>query len=906
MSAPLDSVQLHLVRSLDDAIEAKRWAFSRRDGPLCVDTESGGLCPERHRHRLTQLGDKRHGWAFPPEWFGAANEIIRDYPGELGFHNSSYDWRVLQVRDGVQPRWERTHDTLIAGHIKDSVRTAKLKPRAALEVDPRAMAGEEALSAGMSKQGWTWDTVPLGWEPYWCYGAVDPVLTAWMCDRLLPEVTSSFRASYDLERATARLCAGMSTAGMLLDVPFIERKISEITAFYEKGMAWLKNEYFLETVGSNDKVGAVLNAAGVPTMVYTDSGKPAIGKDALKFYAQMFPHAAYLIKTIALCRKASDLVGKYLAKFLLLRDSEDVIHCAIWSSRARTTRMSITDPPMQTYDRDVPVVRGAYIPRPGHVFLTIDADQIEARLAAHISRDPRMIADFRHADETHEKFFILAASRIYGHRITKEDPRYTWTKNACVPLDSLILTRRGWLRHDQVAAGDETVGLNTSTGRSEWTKVTGVHVYPNAAVEEFGNKNRFRLRATPDHRWAVLRDYGGGRQRTSLEMVRQYDLNRHRDSIVLAAPLDGTGTVSLSDQEASVLGWLLSDGTLKVSYTVTRQKKRKVTGEIFQSEKKYAGEIDLLLSGVPHRKTEMSPGYFCWHLRPGWLRGLLSKTGLYQEQLAPEVLACSLSPISRYLVASAMRKADGDPLTKGDTWRTEFYATLIYLSGETPSFRVRDPCGSAWSKSYCWSIRRSRPLMGMQRVTWNTAEDQPVWCVTTDLGTWTMRQGNAIVITGNTYGQIYGGGLEKIAKTAGVPVEQMRPVYQGFQDAYPGVQQLMNRLVNENKRSGRRPKTHTLGGRRLYADRGHEYALLNYMIQGTAAEILKRGIINLDAAGFGPYLRLPVHDEIVIEAPKEYAQEMLDTATRILTDKENFAVGITWSGTILEERWRKV
>lgn len=586
MAAPLDDVQLHLVRTLEDAWACARWAGERHDGMLCADTESGGLSPERHRHRLTQLGDKRHGWAFPPEWFGAANQILRQYSGPIGFWNSPYDWRVLAVNDGLELPWQSIHDGLLMGHIADSVKTAKLKPRAAIEIDPRAMAGQEVMDDGMRRQGWTFDTVPVDWEPYWCYGALDPVLTSWAIEKFSPLVMGKYRASYDLERATARICAQMSTTGMLVDVPFVTQKIREISEFTSRGMAWLRDNWYLDTVRSNEKVGAVLNAAGVPTLMFTDGGRPAIGKEALKTYAQMFPHAAYLIKTIALCRKGEDLVGKYLAKFLQLAGPDGVIHCSIWSSRARTTRMSITDPPMQTYDRDVPVVRGSYIPRPGYRLISIDADQIEARLAAHFSGDPRMIADFHYADENGLKFFVVTASKIYRREVGKREPEYNYTKNA-------------------------------------------------------------------------------------------------------------------------------------------------------------------------------------------------------------------------------------------------------------------------------------------------------------------------------TYGQIYGGGLDKIAKTAGVPISQMRPVYEGFQALYPGVQRLMDRLIYQNKGRGHRPQVETLGGRRLYADRGHEYALLNYMIQGSAAEILKRGLLALEAAGLGPCLRLPVHDEVLMEAPEDMAAEVLREAEKILTDRESFAVPITWSGSVLENRWVK-
>jgi DNA polymerase-1 len=156
----------------------------------------------------------------------------------------------------------------------------------------------------------------------------------------------------------------------------------------------------------------------------------------------------------------------------------------------------------------------------------------------------------------------------------------------------------------------------------------------------------------------------------------------------------------------------------------------------------------------------------------------------------------------------------------------------------------------------------------------------------------------------SAYAQNYGAGLEKAAATAGVPVEQMRPVYLGFQQLYPDVGALMNRLIREGRSNGR-PAVRTLSGRQLYTHRGKEYALLNTKIQGSAAEILKYGGVQLDAAGLGPYLRLPVHDEWLLECPAAEARDVLHAVETILTDRTNFAVPLTWSGSILENRWKK-
>jgi hypothetical protein len=43
VQGPLDLCSLHVVNSLDTLDQCRRWLSERRDGPLAVDTESGGL-----------------------------------------------------------------------------------------------------------------------------------------------------------------------------------------------------------------------------------------------------------------------------------------------------------------------------------------------------------------------------------------------------------------------------------------------------------------------------------------------------------------------------------------------------------------------------------------------------------------------------------------------------------------------------------------------------------------------------------------------------------------------------------------------------------------------------------------------------------------------------------------------
>jgi DNA polymerase-1 len=61
------------------------------------------------------------------------------------------------------------------------------------------------------------------------------------------------------------------------------------------------------------------------------------------------------------------------------------------------------------------------------------------------------------------------------------------------------------------------------------------------------------------------------------------------------------------------------------------------------------------------------------------------------------------------------------------------------------------------------------------------------------------------------------------------------------------------------------------------------YSLTNYLLQGHAAELLKDAIVRLDHAGFGDYMLLPVHDEIIFSVPKEDYKEAMETIGQVMT-----------------------
>lgn len=434
-NSPLANVELHLVNSMEEAQNFFRWLGERHEhGLIGLDTESGGLSPYRHRIRMVQFGDTAHGWSIPTEdWAGVAKEAFRKYDGGYVLHNASYDWQVIAANLSIELEWSRLDDTMTLAHLLNPNRPRGLKVLGDMLVDPRASAGQYLLHDGMSKQGWTWDTVPVDFEPYWIYSALDPVLTMHIYGKV-GEAKTRFAKPYDIERAAIRFTAEMSQRGVLVDMDYVDTKISELSAYAERGRDWLRREYGITSVASSKQLAKALESDGLEIQFWTNTGAPRMDRDALKFYANLAESAngdaAQLVKVITNVRKSEKMISTYFQNFKDMTGPDGRLHCSIHPCAAATSRMSISDPSMQNLPTDDELVRGAIIADPGTVWVSSDFSQVEMRMAAHFSEDQNLIDTFAKADAPGgKKFFLQVAEDIFGEPITKHDKRYGLTKN---------------------------------------------------------------------------------------------------------------------------------------------------------------------------------------------------------------------------------------------------------------------------------------------------------------------------------------------------------------------------------------------------------------------------------------------------------------------------------------------
>lgn len=445
----LDHVQLHLVESMEDIRSFHEWLGKSRR-VLGVDTETTGLSPDHDKVRLIQFGDLNEGWAIPWEDYrGIALEALDRYDHELVLHNSKYDIRMISTnsrRSVVDWPWHRSHDTMGMAHILDSQRTKALKPLAAKHVDYVAVHSQKSLDEGMKANKWDWSTVPINFPPYWQYAALDPVLTCFLYEEFADEIAGQYRELYDLEMGAIRIAAKMEEYGVRVDIPYSISKAQELRKFSSEARMYLDAMY---GIGNPTPMQLIkfFTANGVPLIdKTTNSGTQAMDKEVL----EACDHE--VARMVLAIRKAEKLAGTYLENFPPLADSRGRIHPNIFTMGARTGRMSITEPALQTLPRKDPTVRRAFLPSEGCVLISCDYDQIEARLTAHFSRDDGLVRAFHSEDD----FFCNIASQIFGEPISKKDPRRQLTKN----------TVYGKIYGASVAKMAATAGVDTSVMRN--------------------------------------------------------------------------------------------------------------------------------------------------------------------------------------------------------------------------------------------------------------------------------------------------------------------------------------------------------------------------------------------------------------------------------------------------------
>jgi len=140
------------------------------------------------------------------------------------------------------------------------------------------------------------------------------------------------------------------------------------------------------------------------------------------------------------------------------------------------------------------------------------------------------------------------------------------------------------------------------------------------------------------------------------------------------------------------------------------------------------------------------------------------------------------------------------------------------------------------------------------------------------------------------FGLMYGMGAFGLARNLGIGRGEAQEYIATYFSRYPGVRDFMERTRQQAREQG---YVETVFGRRLYLEyiqrgnqaqrAGAERAAINAPMQGTAADIIKRAMIDIDAwlatRGGAAQMILQVHDELVFEVDEAFVDVLVEEAS---------------------------
>ena len=405
---------------------AKRFAITVELDPTRVDTaglvaiviavpgEAPAYLPVGHRY----IGAPAPP---PPSDLEPLHALLADAAVEKVAHDAKtvtrMFWNLGVAVEGI------VEDTMLAAFLLDP--TAECEPGEIVVQRLGGVAGlpARAVIAGRAKS--SLETVPVERAAPWA-GAITHALLP-IAEQLPGRLDASGLLSLyrDVELPVAKLLAQIERAGIHIDTAHFKKlstdvaeKLAELEAFIYKAAGQEFN------IGSPKQLGELLfEKLGLPTKGVRRT-KTGWSTEAETLEALIDQHA--MIAPILEHREISKLKGTYLdALPPLVNPRTGRVHTSFNQVVAETGRISSQDPNLQ----NIPIrsklgqeIRRGFVAAPGHVLIAADYSQIELRILAHLSGDPKLGAAFRDRVDVHTE----TAAEVFDvprDQVTKEQRR---------------------------------------------------------------------------------------------------------------------------------------------------------------------------------------------------------------------------------------------------------------------------------------------------------------------------------------------------------------------------------------------------------------------------------------------------------------------------------------------------
>lgn len=237
------------------------------------------------------------------------------------------------------------------------------------------------------------------------------------------------------EHRVHALTSNITTVGFDVDVDLLDERVADGDARRAELVAWLVEEFDIPTTLPNGKPAksphaskagkaalvAAFASAGVSSseLPQTPTGLPSFSADGLAAVAERFGDP----RITELCEAVGALVGVRSVYGTAQRylHADGRVHPDVTMFQA-SGRCSFTKPGMTVFGKrgDRVRERDIFVAREGHVIVTADLAQVDARVVAAHSGDREYAKLFDPGNDSHE----IVARMVWGDRTYESDPKY--------------------------------------------------------------------------------------------------------------------------------------------------------------------------------------------------------------------------------------------------------------------------------------------------------------------------------------------------------------------------------------------------------------------------------------------------------------------------------------------------
>jgi DNA polymerase-1 len=307
---------------------------------------------------------------------GADEVVVGPRPARLEGDLIAHDAKALRV--------EAVDDTMIAAYL--------IEPgRAAYELDD--LAAEYGLEL-VPEPATDEDTARL---------VRHAAATLRLCEPLLARVRERGHEQLyrEIELPLTSVLTAMEDVGVKIDT----YRMGEITARLADRVEELETKAY-ELAGEEFMLGSTQQVARIlfEKLALTPGRKGKTGYSTDTRVLRTIRHEHEIVGVIEEWREYSKLLNTYLGPLPALIGEDGRLHTTFNQAVAATGRLSTSNPNLQA----IPVrtelgreLRSAFVPEQGWKLLSADYSQIELRILAHVSREPKLREAFARGDDIH-------------------------------------------------------------------------------------------------------------------------------------------------------------------------------------------------------------------------------------------------------------------------------------------------------------------------------------------------------------------------------------------------------------------------------------------------------------------------------------------------------------------------